>query len=227
MSDTHYDLTTGNTGDAERLDVEDEESRQQRLHEVLMHLDKTATHQQQDLPRSFDFGDRKTFKIEPPTDLLSRVQAFLPEFAASTDEITRKAEEDPDSVDIEKLQNEGPYIRMDLGLGVFEERKGGSSSSGNDSDTEMHDEDATRTSSSSSGTSNSDSRSDSDSSDEYDSDSSVDIISSTMSTFQYKRPIRPLPRRKSTRPNIVVLGEGGSTATVDSGSSGSSEESQG
>lgn len=44
-----------------------------------MHLDKTATHQQQDLPRSFDFGDRKTFKIEPPTDctfpLLTRLSS--------------------------------------------------------------------------------------------------------------------------------------------------------
>ena len=90
----------------------------------------------------------------------------------------------------------------------------------------MQDEDATRTSPSSSGTSNSDSLSETSSSDEYDSDSSVDIISSTMSTFQYKRPMRPLPRRRSTQPGIVVLGEGDVTASPDSGSPSSSVESQ-
>ncbi|KAI0706092.1 hypothetical protein BC835DRAFT_4129 [Cytidiella melzeri] len=187
MSDTRHDLTEGKTGAVERLDVEDEENRQQRLYDVLMHLDKSTNPRQRDAPHSFDFGDSSTFMLEPPRELLSRVQAFLPEFAASTAEITRKAQDDPESVDIEKLQNEGPYIRMDLGLGVFEERKGASNSSADDSDTEMQEEDA-KCASSSSGTSNSDSRSDSDSSDEYDSDS-------------------PLPRRKSTRPDIVVLGE--------------------
>lgn len=87
----------------------------------------------------------------------------------------------------------------------------------------MQDEDATRTSSSSG---SSDSRSESESSDEYDSDSSVDIISSTMSTFQSKRPIRPLPRRSSTRPSIVVLGEGSFAASQDSSSPVSSGESR-
>lgn len=149
MSDTHYDLTKGQTGEAEKLDVEDEDSRQQRLRmsqyhvqlgtpltrrfvtdDVLMHLDKSTSYHQADNAHSFDFGDRKTFMVEPPLEctyhhylcssrythqilpVLSRIQAFLPEFAASTAEITRKAEEDPDSVDIEKLQGEGPYIRM-------------------------------------------------------------------------------------------------------------------
>ncbi|KAI0095070.1 hypothetical protein BDY19DRAFT_902099 [Irpex rosettiformis] len=214
MGDTHYDMTKEKAGTAGTLDVEDEESRQQRLHDVFMDLDKSSTHHAQNNSRSFDFGDRKTFMVEPPSELLSRIQAFLPEFAASTAELTRRAEEDPDSVDIEKLQSEGPYIRMDLGLGVFEERKSEPSCSTNDSDTEMQDKDATRTSSSSSSSSNSDSRSDSNSSDEYDSDDSIDIISSTMSTFQYNRPIRPLPRRRSTQPGIVVLGERGATSPV-------------
>jgi hypothetical protein len=44
--------------------------------------------------------------------VLSRVQSFLPQFATSTEEITRRAMVDPDSVDIEKLGNEGRYIRM-------------------------------------------------------------------------------------------------------------------
>lgn len=43
---------------------------------------------------------------------MSRVQAFLPQFAASTAEITRRAEEDPASVDIEKLGDEDRYIQM-------------------------------------------------------------------------------------------------------------------
>ena len=61
------------------------------------------------------------------------------------------------------------------------------------------------------------------SSEGYDSDSSVDIISSAVSMASY-RPIRPLPRRKSTRPQIVVLG--GTAAKEGSGSPCSSGESQ-
>lgn len=106
----------------------------------------------------------------------------------------------------------------DLGLGVFEERKRASSSSAEDSDTEMMHESETRNTLSSDSGTTSGSHSDSDSSDGYDSDSSVDIISSTLSTFAYDRPIRPLPRRASTRPDIVVLDEGAFTAAKDSGS---------
>ena len=51
--------------------------------------------------------------IHCPSELvLSRVEAFLPQFAASTAEIARRAQEDPDSVDIEKLGNEDSYIQM-------------------------------------------------------------------------------------------------------------------
>lgn len=48
--------------------------------------------------------------MRPP--VLSRVQAFLPEFAASTTEIARRARNDPDSVDIEKLNSNSHYIKM-------------------------------------------------------------------------------------------------------------------
>lgn len=83
--------------------------------------------------------------------------------------------------------------------------------------------DAQNTSSSDSGTSGS--HSESDSSDGYDSDSSVDIISSTLSTFAYERPIRPLPRRASTRPEIVVLSEGDFATAKDTGSPSSAGRS--
>ena len=113
-----------------------------------------------------------------------------------------------------------PTGAQNLGLGVFEEKRGASSSPAGDSDTEMqHSETSTSSSDSGSHSQNDDS----DSSDEYDSDSSVDIISSAVSLASY-RPIRPLPRRKSTRPHIVVLGD--ASAKQDSGASSSSGESQ-
>lgn len=96
-----------------------------------------------------------------------------------------------------------------------------SDSSAGDSDIEMHATETSATSSDSDSTSHSDS---SDSSDEYDSDSSVDIISSTMASLAQYRPIKPLPRRRSTRPQIVELGDG--SAKQDGGSSPSSGESQ-
>ena len=89
-------------------------------------------------------------------------------------------------------------------------------------------ESETSTTSSSSTSSSSDSHSqsdgESDSSDEYDSDSSVNIISSTMSSLAAYRPIRPLPRRKSTQPQIVVLGD--TSAKQEDGSLPGSRESQ-
>lgn len=102
-------------------------------------------------------------------------------------------------------------ITQDLGLGVFEERK--ADSPADDHDAEMAHSETSATSSDSDPDSDSDTTSD-----DYDSDSSVDIISSTMSTFAYQRPIKPLPRRKSTRPQIVVLGEGSFSGSKDSGS---------
>ncbi|KAJ3557462.1 hypothetical protein NM688_g1458 [Phlebia brevispora] len=207
MSDTQHDpSTTGRTRGLERLEVEDEEERQQRMHDIFMQLDnKQSQPRSPEIPRAFDFGDRRTFMIEPPTELLSRVQAFLPQLAASNADITRRAKEDPASVDIEKLGSDGRYIQMNLGLGVFEQHKGASRPRSSDSDTEMHDGETSATSSYSS----SSPRSESDSTDDSDTDSddSVDIISSTMATLA-SRPIRPLPRRKKASPHIVMLGEG-------------------
>lgn len=219
MSDTQHNMTTTRNDAMDILDVEDEDQRQQRMHGILMQLDSQLhARRQQKLAAkmSYDFGDRKTFMVPPPSELLSRVEAFLPQFAASTADITRRAQADPDSVDIEKFGHPGPYIQMKLGLGVYEEKRGTPSSSAGESDAEMdhHVSSATSSSSDSAFTSQGD-----DSSDEYDSDSSVDIISSAMSSLQAARPIRPLPRRKTTRPQIVVVGDSSATSPSSSGDS--------
>ncbi|KAF9026285.1 hypothetical protein BDZ89DRAFT_1161289 [Hymenopellis radicata] len=103
----------------ETLEVEDEEARHRRLDAYMRKLDSsrpavaTST-------TTFEFGDRKTFAIDPPADLLARV--------------------DPKSVDIEHLADDmGQYIEMNLGLGVFEQHgsdfeMGSSSSSSSDSE---------------------------------------------------------------------------------------------
>ncbi|THG97983.1 hypothetical protein EW026_g4137 [Hermanssonia centrifuga] len=139
MSDIQNDPSTGKIRAVEKLEVEDEEKRQQRMHDMFMQLDGKLQTQARETPRTFDFGDRTTFLVEPPIELLSRVQAFLPQFAASNAEIALRAKDDPESVDIEKLGNESSYIQMNLGLGVFEERKTAAGSSASDSDAEMHD----------------------------------------------------------------------------------------
>ncbi|KAL4250262.1 hypothetical protein ABKN59_003104 [Abortiporus biennis] len=200
---------------AERLEVEDDEGRQQRLHNVFMQLDKSKNTQTDQVTKSFDFGDRTPFPVAPPSELLSRVQAFLPELAASNVALARRAQEDPSSVDIEELGETQQYIQMNLGLGVFEQRGHESQTSGNafrsrnDLDTEMGHEQM------------------SNDYDDSDSDtSSVDIISAFSSVIA--RPIRPLPRRRSTRPEIVTLGDGKfQDSSVKSPESvSSSEESQ-
>ncbi|KAI0789381.1 hypothetical protein C8Q75DRAFT_765382 [Abortiporus biennis] len=218
---------------AERLEVEDDEERQQRLHNVFMQLDKSKNTQTDQVTKSFDFGDRTPFPVAPPSELLSRVQAFLPELAASNAVLARRAQEDPSSVDIEELGETQQYIQMNLGLGVFEQRGHESQTSGNafrsrnDLDTEMGHE---QVSSASSGTSDSSSDSDLEMSNDYDDSdsdtSSVDIISAFSSVIA--RPIRPLPRRRSTRPEIVTLGDGKfQDSSVKSPESvSSSEESQ-
>ncbi len=164
------------------------------------------------------------------------MQAFLPQFAASNAEIALRAKDDPESVDIEKLGNESSYIQMvsrrngvqtfmkslslmvfqNLGLGVFEERKTAAGSSASDSDAEMHDSETSAPSSFSDSSLQSDSETSEDSG--CESDDSIDIISCTVSSLA-SRPIRPLPRRKSTRPHIVILGEADSTATKTDSSS--------
>ncbi|KAJ3479107.1 hypothetical protein NLI96_g9297 [Meripilus lineatus] len=208
----------------ERLEIEDEDSRHFRFRNIFSQLDQSSQIQHPSLTK-FEFGDRNTYSVDPPSELLSRVKAFLPEISSSNDELTRRAQEDPSSVDIENVTAGGSYIQMNLGLGVFEQRGGITrSTSGNiaaaeDQDTEMRLE---SDSSPSSGASDSDL----DSSDESDSDgSSIDIISSSITTFSV-RPIRPLPRRRSTRPQVVVLGDSAASSLGSANSCSSSSEMQ-
>ena len=77
----------------------------------------------------------------------------------------------------------------------------------------MHDSETSATSSSSDSSLRYDPDATSDDSD-ADSDDSVDIISSTISSLA-SRPIRPLPRRGSTRPHIVMLGNGSASGGMD------------
>jgi len=51
--------------------------------------------------------------VKPPTELLSRVQAFLPQMEASNAILAQRAREDPNSVDIEHIPDRmDQYIEM-------------------------------------------------------------------------------------------------------------------
>lgn len=56
----------------------------------------------------------------------SRLQGFIPKLKAANDSLP----EDSSTLDIEHVTKEGPYIEMDLGLGVLEERDDDDDSSG-------------------------------------------------------------------------------------------------
>ncbi|KDR75971.1 hypothetical protein GALMADRAFT_247160 [Galerina marginata CBS 339.88] len=185
----------------EKLEVEDEEARQARIQSYLEKLNSSSRSRAFTPPSGipqFDFGDRKTFPVGPPAELLSRVQAFLPEFEASNALLTQRARLDPNSVDIEHIpEGMDQYIEMNLGLGIFEDRSKKMGQKNEDS--EM----TTSSSSSSESTETSDRAQEDDS--DFDSDASSEIITS----FVPSRPIRPLPRRalNKPRPEIVVLGD--------------------
>ncbi|KAI0683509.1 hypothetical protein C8Q76DRAFT_317690 [Earliella scabrosa] len=214
----------------EVLEVEDEEERHTRMHDLLTRLNTSSQPASSSGTRPFDFGDRSTFAVQPPLELLSRIQAFLPELAASNAELLRRAKEDPSSIDIENIDaDEQQYIEMNLGVGVFDHR--GEVPAGipvADVDIDLDQEDTAMDSSSSSSTSasssDSDSSSDTSSSDSSDSDSdsdpshdmdadesedvNIDFTPSAQAPPAAVRPIKPLPRRRpGQKPEIVVLSE--------------------
>ncbi|KAL1939238.1 hypothetical protein VTO73DRAFT_10041 [Trametes versicolor] len=202
----------------EVLEIEDEEQRQERMHGLLARLNASSpeSNGSTSMPRPFDLGDRSTHPAGPPLELLSRIQAFLPELAASNADLLRRAQENPESVDIENVgEDQEQYIEMDLGLGVFDhhgEIPAGIPVADVDFDVAMDNSDSDSGSSSEddSDDSSSDSSSEEDSSSGSDSDSDVDIV---VSSGQEKkaRPKKPLPKRNSTfgeaNPDIVVLSE--------------------
>ncbi|KAF9783542.1 hypothetical protein BJ322DRAFT_160495 [Thelephora terrestris] len=175
----------------ERLEVEDEDGRQQRLGQLLTKVDQAG-----EKPLSA-FGSSVTTPInrgaegltptsvEPPAELLDRVRQFLPQLAESNASLSTRDEHD---LDIENVSEDNPYyIEMNLGLGVFEYGGRG---------TRSVDETSASSSSSSSSTSEGDSE-------ESDS-SSLDSSSENEDDAQVAaRPKKPLPRR--ARQNIEVL----------------------
>ncbi|KAK0202410.1 hypothetical protein DFS33DRAFT_1384763 [Desarmillaria ectypa] len=203
MDDEHAQISV------EKLEVEEEDARIKRigalasLHreilsdirvEAVMHkLNSTASDPRPvaTAAKPFHFGE-KTFAMEPPSELLSRVQAFLPEIEASNAILTQRVELDPKSVDIEHItEGMDQYIEMNLGLGVFEHRKDAQSQQQN-LDFQM-------------GVSSA-SESDEEDSSDTDSDSSSEIITSFLPS---PRLIKPLPKRGllgNKGPRIVVLG---------------------
>lgn len=85
-----------------------------------------------DIPDLLAANNRKTFSVGPPSDILSRVQAFLPQLQKANEELETA---DPKSLDIENVEEEdGQYIEMNLGLGVYEEKKPGQSDSEDEED---------------------------------------------------------------------------------------------
>ncbi|KAH9944657.1 hypothetical protein B0H21DRAFT_453410 [Amylocystis lapponica] len=198
----------------ETLEVENEEQRQARIHELFTRLDSSSSRINTRADRPFDFGDRKTFAVEPPTELLSRVQAFLPELMASTADLVQRARDDPTSVDIENIETDEQYIEMNLGLGVFEQRRGADSRPGAEASSSDSQSDDTDLDSEDEGSS---SRASGESSDADQSSSEEDGSSSGESDARLApplstRPIRPLPRRKIPSAAIVMLREDGPAA---------------
>ncbi|KAH9984082.1 hypothetical protein BJV74DRAFT_776360, partial [Russula compacta] len=55
----------------------------------------------------FDFGVRKTFAMEPPTELLARVRQFLPHIEQSNAELLQS---DPRSIDIECIEDTDEHV---------------------------------------------------------------------------------------------------------------------
>ncbi|KAI0635391.1 hypothetical protein C8Q77DRAFT_1072599 [Trametes polyzona] len=214
----------------EVLEVEDEEQHEERIQSLLSRLNATTNGGAAGVPpppRPFGLGDGSALPPAPPLELLSRVQAFLPELAASNAELVRRARENPESVDIEHIgDDQEQYIEMNLGLGVFDHRgelPPGIPVADVDFDAQMEDSDSDSDSSSSS--SSDDSRisssdfSDSSSSSSDEENSDADMDTATSSTQEKtKRPTKPLPKRGassgSKKPEIVVLSE-----TVDDASS--------
>ncbi|KAL1706276.1 hypothetical protein EV121DRAFT_278900 [Schizophyllum commune] len=193
-----------------KLEIDDPEERQRRLQSTLERLNGTSEHRDPEaildaimsgstagpstgLPK-IDPGNRETFAVEPPTELMSRVQAFLPQMQAENERLQQRAAQE---LDIEHLENEeGPYIEMDLGLGVYSIRRPGDPSSESESSS------VSEESMSSSSISGDDSEEDSDS--DSDSDDSESDLSSSDAAPSEPRIIKPLPRR---RPLIEVVHE--------------------
>jgi len=183
--------------DNELLDVEGDDEREARLRDLLHRANSTASASFPSGPSPLDFGIRETHSVQPPSELLERLQQFLPQMEAANAQLAQRARDDPESVDIEHLDHSahGPYIEMNLGLGVFDMRQRGSGSAR----TRSH---SAETSSDDSSASEDDAT-DTDSQDSAISGSSIEDEHHVLNNVSTQRPTRPLPKR--SRPSIVVL----------------------
>ncbi|ORZ19504.1 hypothetical protein BCR42DRAFT_409901 [Absidia repens] len=83
---------------------------------------------------------RKTFKINPNNDILSRVQSFLPQLQAANQQLDAV---DPAKLDIENVDEDSEqYIEMNLGLGVYDTKPTTTTSDDGDDDNDSDDNDA-------------------------------------------------------------------------------------
>ncbi|KAG9326614.1 hypothetical protein KVV02_006125 [Mortierella alpina] len=71
-------------------------------------------------PEDTPVAERKTFKVK--SNLLARLEDFLPKIKEANAQLDAKVKEDPKAVDIENVDDASgeQYIEMDLGLGVFD-----------------------------------------------------------------------------------------------------------
>ncbi|KAL4076254.1 hypothetical protein V8B97DRAFT_40395 [Scleroderma yunnanense] len=186
------------------LEVEDEEQRQDRLRSLLERVDNSSsgTNVSNNPLNMLNISKHKTHPVEPPTELLARVQAFLPAIHASNEALVQKNQ---DEVNVENVEeDEEQYIEMNLGLGVFEtkRRRGSMSESSTESDT---------TSSSQSSSSGSD---ESSTSSQIDSSSSNDSGSPVEMKPVVSRSVKPLPgTRTAQQMNVQTSSPQSSTDT--------------
>ncbi|KAI9459724.1 hypothetical protein BJY52DRAFT_1148844 [Lactarius psammicola] len=182
---------------AQQLEAEDAEQRQKRLQNILERLNGDGPSETTSEPShlSFDFGDRRTFAMEPPSELLARVRQFLPQIEQSNTELLHR---DPRSIDIEHIEEtDERVIQMNLGLGVFEQRRARrrDDESGSDTTSDSNSDSDSSASDSASSTSSSSTGSDSE-----------DDENAAGHPRNARREIRPLPER--ARPLIQVLPSG-------------------
>jgi hypothetical protein len=183
-----------------KLEIEDEENRQQRISNLLEQLNSSSPSRNTSnaTPPTFDFGERKTYAVDPPSELLARIQDFLPRLKEENESLAQRIRDNPSSVDIENIEEDAEqYIEMNLGLGVLETRFKDSDSHSDDEESESDDSLSSSSSSASSSSSPDSSSSASDSeSDGSDSDNSSDSDSSSIGMKAISsRPLKPLPRR--------------------------------
>ncbi|KAF8558706.1 hypothetical protein OG21DRAFT_1493574 [Imleria badia] len=183
------------SSDSTFLDAEDDERRQKRIGALLERLNTTSPSSSVSPNSLLNVGhERSPGPVEPPAELLARVQAFLPAISASNEALSQQ---NPEDVDIENVpEDEERYIEMvrpisfspprlaesrmaiwaplltkafqNLGLGVFEAKRRHDPESG---DRSPPFSDADSTSDVTSSESGSDSASSSNSEEESDSES--------------------------------------------------------